>query len=69
MDERPASENLQGMKPRERFDGAVQQRYGDLSAADDAADGMARGVTSWQTALRRMSKLRSDFKDADCCAN
>jgi hypothetical protein len=34
----PASENLQGRKPREGIRGLFVKRYGDLIAADDARD-------------------------------
>ena len=43
----PASENLQGRKPREGDAGGAARRYGDLSAADDVCewrrDGPAAG--------------------------
>jgi hypothetical protein len=34
----PASENLQGRKPRERLRGRFVTRYGDLIAADEATE-------------------------------
>jgi hypothetical protein len=53
---RPASENLQGRKPREGIRGGIVTRYGDLTAADDAAERRRDDPASWRTATRLMSK-------------
>src|SRR6266404_8894670 len=48
------------------YGSAKRERYGDLSAAADVADGRLRGATGWRPATRGMSKWRGGSNDGDC---
>ena len=68
MQWRPASENLQGKKPREKgFGGAA--RYGDLTAADDWAAGRLSDTSAWKTANSHTGKRRCGLNAEDCGTN
>lgn len=62
----PASESLQGRKPRLGNVGPCRRRYGDLSAAGELSDLARADATSRTTAKRPTNERRVTSKSMSC---